>query len=452
MKAIKFLVLLVGMLLTQTLVFGQKVTIKDVKFVSSDITASKYERKDAAGQICAVIKVQIPTVTGIQFSNKVGNVQHSSGEYVIYVSPGIKTLTISDDKTTLCVVDFIKAGIEVASKCTYQVVLTQEQALNKVFKIEPTTATLSVNGQNVLLGEDGVGSIECEVEKMYNYTISAPGYETIEDAFMISPDDETVEPINVTLERKLALVKFETNIDNVEVLLNDESWGMVKKGQQIELPVGTWSVRLVADKYEDWTNIITVKEQSNVVNASLKKSDDVSKKLRTRTSIYMGGGFAFPLESRTEMNKENVKGYPARLGLDWEIYMKRWLTFRVGVEAMALCGNEIQIDDKTPFSFNVPLVFSINAPLGKFNRNHFSIGLGPVFGYASLLDSEEENESNMSTDTKDEDSDFLIGGRVEARFTFNHFILGVNVDYLNSKKVIGGDGLIAPMLSLGYKF
>lgn len=448
MKTIKFFILLVGMLLAQTLAFGQKVTIKEVKFVASDITASKYERKDAAGNICAAVKVQIPTVTGIQFSNKVGDVQHSSGEYIVYVSPGIKTLTIADDNASLCVVDFEKAGIEVTSKCTYQVVLTQEQALNKVFKIEPRIATLFVNGETVVLGEDGVGSVECEVGKMYSYTISASGYETIEDAFMISPEDETVEPINVTLERKMAMVRFQFNVDNVEVLLDDDSWGVVENGQQIELPVGTWNVRLVADKYDDWMSKVIVTEQSNVINASLKKSEDVSKKLRSRTSFYVGGGFAFPLESRTEMNKENVKGYPVRLGLDFETYMKRWLTFRIGIEAMALCGNEIQIDDKTPFSVNIPLVFSINAPLGKFNRNHFSVGLGPVIGYASLLE-DEENSSNSSSE---ENQGLLLGGRLEARFSFNHFILGVNVDYLNSEKVIGGDGIIAPMVSLGYKF
>ena len=89
--------------------------------------------------------------------------------------------------------------------------------LTKLFKIEPATASLSVNGNLVSLGEDGVGSVECEVGKMYNYTIAASGYETIEDAFMISPEDETVEPINITLERKLALVRIQTNVDNVEV-------------------------------------------------------------------------------------------------------------------------------------------------------------------------------------------------------------------------------------------
>ena len=207
----KVTILLMCMIMSGTLVYGQNIKIKDVKFVSSDITASKYERKDAVGNICAVVKVQIPTVSGIQFSNKVGNVQHSSGEYIVYVSPGTKTLTISDDKTILCLVDFAKAGIEISSKCTYQVVLTQEQVLNKVFKIEPAVATLSVNGQMVTLGEDGVGSIECEVGKMYNYTISASGYETIEDAFMISPEDETVEPINVTLDKKMAMVRFQSN-------------------------------------------------------------------------------------------------------------------------------------------------------------------------------------------------------------------------------------------------
>lgn len=448
MNTIKILVLLVSMMLTGTLAFGQKVTIKDVKFASSDITASKYERKDAAGNVCAVVKVQIPTVTGIQFSDKVGNVQHSSGEYIVYVSPGIKTLAISDDKATLCVVDFAKAGIEIASKCTYQVVLTQEQSLNKLFKIEPATASLSVNGNLVSLGEDGVGSVECEVGKMYNYTIAASGYETIEDAFMISPEDETVEPINITLERKLALVRIQTNVDNVEVLLDDESWGVVDNGQKIELPVGTWNIRLVADKYEDWINTVTVAEQSSVVNAVLNKSEDVSKKLRPRTSVYLGGGFAFPLESRTDMNKENVKGYPARLGLDIEMYMKRWLTFRFGIEAMVLCGNDIKVDDKTPFSVNIPLIFSINAPLGKFNRNHFSVGIGPLFGYAGLFDG-EENNSNTSTEEKE---GWIFGGRAEARFSLNHFIFGVNVDYLNSKKFIGGDGIIAPMVSMGYKF
>ena len=55
MKTIKFLMLFAGMLLAQTLAFGQKVTIKDVKFAASDITASKYERKDASGNICAEI-------------------------------------------------------------------------------------------------------------------------------------------------------------------------------------------------------------------------------------------------------------------------------------------------------------------------------------------------------------------------------------------------------------
>ena len=128
--------------------------------------------------------------------------------------------------------------------------------------------------------------------------------------------------------------------------------------------------------------------------------------------------------------------------------MKRWLTFRFGIEAMFLCGNDIQVDDKTPFIMDFPLMFSMNAPLGKFNRNHFSIGLGPVIGFASLLDNKENNTSSSDKD----ENYLLLGGRLEARFSFNHFILGVNVDYLNTEKVIGGDGIIAPMVSLGYKF
>ena len=180
-----------------------------------------------------------------------------------------------------------------------------------------------------------------------------------------------------------------------------------------------------------------------------KTSNDVSKKLRSRVSLYVGGGLAFDFNSNTEMNKDNLRGYPIRIGIDYEKYIKRWFTFRPALEFTYFCGSDMKINDESPFMVDVPLIFSFNLPLGKFNRHHFSIGAGPMFGYASFKNS--DNESN--SESEENDHDILTGGRLEARCTINHFILGINIDYqYYIKKAISEKGLLVPMISMGYKF
>ena len=67
--------------------YSQKTNIKEVKMLLNDLTASKYQRKDSNGETCAIIRIQLPTVEGVQFSKHVGDVKHNSGEYIVYVSP-----------------------------------------------------------------------------------------------------------------------------------------------------------------------------------------------------------------------------------------------------------------------------------------------------------------------------------------------------------------------------
>ena len=60
----------------------------------SDMSASKYERKDLAGQFCGLVKVQMK-VMGVQFEgNVIGAPEYKSGEYWVYMSEGSKELRI----------------------------------------------------------------------------------------------------------------------------------------------------------------------------------------------------------------------------------------------------------------------------------------------------------------------------------------------------------------------
>ena len=148
------------------------------------------------------------------------------------------------------------------------------------------------------------------------------------------------------------------------------------------------------------------------------------------------------------MNKDNVNAYPVRIGVDWDIFVNRFFTIRPGIECMALLGDQMKQDDRTPYSLNLSVLANFNAPLGKFNRHHISVGIGPLVGFAGWLKGDE----NASSSTDDELSEVLYGGRVEARVTLNHIIFGMNIDYMRCDNTIGGKGLIAPMLHVGYKF
>lgn len=436
------------MLLFHWGVQAQEVSIKQVQQDMNNVTSSKRNLKDAQGKVCPAVSVQLSIDEGISFREAV-KVESKTGGYTVFVPAYTKQLTVLRADAVLCQVLFPQWGIQqLEPNNTYRVELAIKQDLDKVFKVEPATAQVTVNGVNVPLDKEGVGSFSCEVNKMYNYTISAPGYESFSDAFMIAPEDERVDPINVSLERQTVPVRFACNAKEFEVLLDNESWGLVGSDEAIELPAGDWELRIVADGYEAFAQSVHIEEGAAPIQVALKSSNEVSKKLRSRVSFYAGGGVGFPIEKRTEMNKDNVTAYPVRIGLDMDVFVSRFFTIRPGLEFMALLGDKMKRDDKTPYSVNVSLLANFNAPLGKFNRHHFSIGVGPIIGWAGLLD----EEKNTTTNSEDEDSKLLYGGRAEARVTINHFIFGMNIDYLRCDYTIGGKGMIAPMLHIGYKF
>ena len=425
---------------------AQDISIKEVKELGMDITASKYERKDNVGKSCAVIKVALPSSGNISFTPSVGETAYNSGQYIVYVSDGTTLLTVKRNNSDVCTIDFEKYGLKIASKHTYMVTLDVEQTREAIFHIQPASATLKINNEEVTLASDGTAKLTCKPNILYNYTIQADNYETVEDGFMLDPEEGYIEPINVILEPKMSDVTFIGNVDEVELIVNNESYGIIENGNSIQLPFGYNDIKLVAEKYDDWSQKISINGETSKVSFTMHKANDVSKKLRSRASFYVGSGFVFDFNPEMNMEKQNLVGYPLKAGVDIEKFITRWFTFRYGIEAMFFLGDNLEINDSSPFSINVPLIFSLNAPLGKFNRNHFSVGLGPVLGYVFI----GEEGSNADSD---EDFDILGGGRLEARFTFNHFILSAGLEYQYFiKQNLSENGFLVPSITLGYKF
>lgn len=443
MKSI-FLVVAVFMSLS---VCGQGITVKKVA-ETADITASKYERQDSNGKSCAVIKVEVPSLEGLSFDGSVGDTRHSSGVYYVYTSPGIIKLPVFNKKEKVCEIDFSAHGIKIESKHTYVVELAIEQVREMIFKITPANASLTVDGKTVALNEEGIGRFSCEVGATYDYTLIADGYKQMDGEFTYSDEEGGHEPLNILMERKTVPVTFRCNVDKFDVIVDGESYN-IKNNGVVYIPVGNPTIRIVASEYEEWVQNATIQDtDACTIDVNLKKSSSVSDKLRGRWGFAVSGGLAIPFGT-DKYDIDNALGYPIRVGGEYEHFFKRWFTLRTGIEFFYYAGNDMKVDDKHPYVIDIPFIFNINVPLGKLNRNFFTVGLGPMFGMGSLMKSGDDDSSADTEDTKEK---FFAGGRVEARLIVQHFMIGATIDYHYCKDILMGDGVILPMVTLGYRF
>lgn len=427
--------------------YGQIISVEAVK-ATTDITASVNERKDpASGKACALIKVEVPSVDGLSFNGSVGETQHITGVYYVYVAPNIDKLPIFQNGEVICEVDFEKYDIKIDSKYTYVVKLAVAQSTDMVFKVTPVNAVLTVNGMPIALDGEGIGKFNCERGEAYDYTLTAEGYNRMDGSFTYSDEDDSQNTLNIDMERKTTPVTFICNAKKFDVIVDDETHSVKNEGV-VYIPVGANRIRVVASKYEDWEETRSIPDYPCEVSVTMKKSSSVSNDYRSRFGIVLGGGLAIPF-GIDKYEIDNAVGYPAKIGIEGEIFIKRWFTFRLGLEAMSYFGKDIKMDDKMPLVADVPLIFNVNVPFGKFNRSFFTLGLGPLLGIGGLVDT---NDDSSSSSKDKDDSKLFVGGRVEARFVINHFMIGAAVDYHYCKNVIIGDGLIAPMITLGYRF
>lgn len=447
--------------LWSSLAMAQDIEIKRVETSALDYTSSKKDLKDKLGKVCPAIKVQVPGLNNLTFKEAQGEVYFNAGEYTLFVPSDTRQLTVMNDSKLLCTIDFAEWNIaSLTPATTYRVIMSVNRQLNLVFQVQPVTAKVTVSGQTVQLDKNGVGSFVYNLNQLYRYSVSAPGYSTVEESFMVTPEDDSLEPLHIALEQKLVPMEFKTNVKEFELIINGESWGMVKKGQIVDVPVGSWKFEAKADNHQPWSTSVTVKEDSkNQLYVEMDKAKAETGNLRNRFSIFAGGGVAFPFGDRTNMDKEHAKGFPIRLGVDWEMFVTRWFTLRPGIEYEHFAGREMRRYPEVsqyPYAINFSVSANFNLPLGKFNRNHFSMGIGPLVGYVSYtkMDDTTNTVTSESGEVLDvsKKEELMYGVRADVRFTIRHLIFGFNADYLRSNKIISEDGLITPMLYLGYKF
>src|SRR6056297_3280686 len=89
-------VIIISILIT-TIALADEFVVKSFKADPADVSARVHSKKDVNGDYCAIIKVR----TGLKnlnfHSNQLSGLEQKTGEYWLYVSPGIRYLEIRKD-------------------------------------------------------------------------------------------------------------------------------------------------------------------------------------------------------------------------------------------------------------------------------------------------------------------------------------------------------------------
>ncbi len=160
-------------------VLAQKLVVESMSLSPMDLSASKYERKDLAGQACGLVKVQLAD-EGAQFEgNVIGDTNYKMGEYWVYLSEGSYMLSVKHPNFFPLQINFRDYGISrVESKVTYTLILDMEVKYQKlIIDYTPKDAMVLVDSKPY--HKDGHLELMLPVGS-HDYVIAKEGYTTVD--------------------------------------------------------------------------------------------------------------------------------------------------------------------------------------------------------------------------------------------------------------------------------
>ncbi len=101
---------------------AQEITVKKSSMVKleNDLAARRNEVLDNNGVPCALVRVLVPMVKGIQFTGIKGDAKYLPGEYDVYVPQGTKRIKFRHENYPAGVIEFT---MPIEKQCVYQITL-----------------------------------------------------------------------------------------------------------------------------------------------------------------------------------------------------------------------------------------------------------------------------------------------------------------------------------------
>ena len=190
MKRILFLLALI---LSFTLVMGQKLTVDNFVLDPTDLTASTQRRDDANGQACALVKVQLARPGAEFLGNVRGDTPYSNSVYMVYMMKGSKFLEVRLEGYLPVKINFTDYGYSgVESLSTYVLSITLPNVVGQsvddgmryfTLTYSPQNATIYLDDEIKPIEQPGMFKIRLPRGTTHSYRVEAGGYESAGESF-----------------------------------------------------------------------------------------------------------------------------------------------------------------------------------------------------------------------------------------------------------------------------
>ncbi len=306
----RFIVFILPLLLTITLT-AQKISVKDFKIVTNDLTARVTAPViDQNGDKCALIKVITDQKGFVWEGDMLGIVEtdYKIGEHWLYVPYGAKYLTIRHEK--LGALRNYKYPMAIKKATAYELHLTTASVLTTVEEREIPTQwvifTSEPKGADVYVDDEykDVTDYQVELEEgKHTYRIEKPLHHTYAGVINPKADGEKVE-VHAKLEPNYGFASFTTNPANGTITIKGENINKESPFTTDRLKSGDYQVTVSKNLYHDTTITITIRDN---------ETTEIETKLRPAfASLYVKS----TPESKAEIfvdNKSTGKKTPATI-------------------------------------------------------------------------------------------------------------------------------------------
>lgn len=213
--------------------YGAEMKVKSFTMLMEPMTVP-IQRKDNNGEICALVKVIIPSAQASFEGNLIGDSDYKASEYWCYFSPGSKRVKIKYPGYEPLLVDFVNIiGSGLKSKGIYELIihLPNQNKSNATFSIRGNIDFEKPNEKG-LYGKKIPYTYGFKLYKNYNdgkydgrWTLKNNYYEIsgihIGDRLTLIADDERYEPQTITIEQdKIGNTEFNFNLHKKMIPFN----------------------------------------------------------------------------------------------------------------------------------------------------------------------------------------------------------------------------------------
>lgn len=266
---------------------AQSLMVNKVTMQPNDKTAFLSPCLDSNGDTCALIKIKVSDVEGIEFPNKNQYVKstYADGIYQIYMPTISRRLDYRHADYLPGQIDFGEYGYRrLRAGKTYLVQMEAPSNVNKesllILKVHPVSARVSFNGSNIGISSTGIYEFPLR-EGSYSYNVIMDNYSPLNGTVQIGKDEN--KTLALTLKPILHAVKVNCNVGDAHVFVDNVDFGEVG---MLSLPQGNHHIRIQGEGYLDLEENVNIQSNMPPLSYSLKKNKNIREIHATPVHIY----------------------------------------------------------------------------------------------------------------------------------------------------------------------